>query len=241
MEKAKTAKKSMFDTAEVMPKTKSPAAKDVAIEFEKPFDTLVNLMIVKNHIEAVMSSLADEFKSGAAFDIFMEKMRAEKKQISSFKAACDDAQATFQFAKKGAGMGTRMKEVLDQHGIDYDVATVTEERFLFNPEVFQDKGLMRKIDEALQKVQEQTDISILQKQEAVEKYQFNDNTIRQIIEKVQDADEQAEILKAIADRKISAPLLGGQDHSDQQTVSKALHHILDNDVVSLKAEKKNVS
>jgi hypothetical protein len=229
--------KSVFANAEVIEiKTKSKTKEKEEVLMPQPFDTLINLLLVEKHIEAAVSNLKKDFTSNAGFDVFYQKMIESKEQPESFIGICENTQAQFQYTN--AGFNKAVAEKLDTHGIKYVVESKIEERYFFNPEALKDTALMKKIDLALQKLQQECDMQIIQKQESVDKFKFDDNTIAQIVEKVEDPAEQAELLKEIAVMKIAYPKVEGKTHEDGEVVAQALKHLVTCDIIQLAGEKK---
>ena len=196
------------------------------VEMGESFDTFVFATVASNALKGVVEQLGEQFKT-SAFETFREKILATGIQPETFNGIRGEAQAAFEYRKRSAGLPAEMAERFDKLGIPYDSTDEVPERFVINPEVLGNQELLGKLAMALKEVKDFAGIDIIQKQEASRKYQINDATIKAVVEKVKDKDEQSEILRSISTIAVARPKINGEDAKDESAVSKALRHLAD--------------
>jgi len=176
------------------------------ISMGKDFEGYVSLILLENAIEGAKKQLEGEMKEKKAFTHFFEKITETGNQPSQIEGVEGRASAMFQFKKKGAGFTAEIAEDLKEHGIDCERKESIPERFVINPLILQDQAKLAQLSVAIKQLG--LDYEIVQKQKPVFKYQFTEETIRQI-SKIKDKQIRAKLLRDIATIAVAQAKLDG--------------------------------
>lgn len=206
------------------------------VEFNAPFDTLVNVAVVEKALEGVKENLTKQFKE-VAFEVFASKIKEELKQPESFKAVCNETSASFQFRKRGHGFSEEIANLLASKEIPFTTEEKGEEQYVINPIILKDQALLAKLAVAIQSLKGFEDIEVVQVVEAPKKYQFTDATLAGVVCKCTE-DEQKQILDEVSTLALADCRLAGENHKNQTTVDTALQNLISKGILQYNDEAK---
>lgn len=208
-------------------KQTAKASKYEEIAVGPEFQDLVCLKFVEKTVKNLAEKVGEEQKD-LALQHFIKKMQATGLKAETVVAAYGDYAGQFQYAKSPSFPESTANK-LRKWGVNFETKTEVKSGYMINPEIAGETALLEKLALALDKIPEFQGIKVFQQQVGKISFTMNDATIPQIIEKVTDPQDQADLLSEIAYPKFAHYSISEQevkeDEPNPDLLKKAFAHL----------------
>ena len=179
----------LFASPTIAPAPKKPAKKGKdRIEVEIPdMDLLAASKIVEKSIKGIMKQIEGEAKEFVT-DQFADVMSERQIKPDSFTGKAQYSTALCSLAKRGSNLSVdeETAEELQGYGVPLDTVEVVPERFIINPDILDDQGILQAISEAVASHPKLEGVTVIMKQESEARYAVAEDTISQLARHVED-------------------------------------------------------